>query len=127
MTHHHKLDHEIAANAPFSHIVDTGDVVYLSGIIAADDLAATKNDFASIATETHVCLKLIDRMLASVSLSLSDVTSVLVHLIDLGDFDAMNAAYATYFAAGKQPVRTCVQVAALLENARIEITCQAHR
>lgn len=127
MTDHHKLGEIIAANAPFSHIVDTGDVVYLSGIIAADDLASTPDDFASIATETHVCLKLIERMLVSVSLSLSDVASVLVHLTDLKEFDAMNAAYGAYFAKGQEPVRTCVQVAGLLEGARIEITCQAHR
>lgn len=127
MTEHRKLPQMVAAEAPFSHIVDTGDIVYLSGIIATDDLAATKDSFASVTTETETCLKLIARMLDTASLSLADVASVLVHMTDLADFDAMNAVYARFFPQGLEPVRTCVQVAGLLDGARIEITCQAHR
>lgn len=127
MTEHHKLDSEIAADAPFSHIVDTGDIVYLSGIIASDDLASGPETFASIASETQTCLRLIERMLATVSLSMADVTTVLVHMVDLNEFDAMNAAYGAFFPTGREPVRTCVGVAQLLDGARIEITCQAHR
>lgn len=124
---HHKMQGEIASNAPFCHIVEAGELVYLSGIIAADDLDAKPEYFASIATETTTCLRLIERMLSTVSLTMADVTSVLVHLLDLDDFDEMNAAYGTFFESGKEPVRTCVAVADLLEGARIEITCQAYR
>jgi enamine deaminase RidA (YjgF/YER057c/UK114 family) len=80
-----------------------------------------------VGAETTTCLKLIEQMLASVSLSLADVTSVVVHMTDLAEFNEMNAAYRAFFEDGKEPVRTCVQVAALLENARVEITCQARR
>jgi len=66
-------------------------------------------------------------MLSRVSLSMANVTAVVVHMTDLTDFDEMNAAYSVFFEAGKEPVRTCVQVAGLLENARVEITCQARR
>lgn len=124
---HHKLVDMVAAEAPFNHIVEAGDQVFLSGILAADDLCASKDAFASAGSETTTCLRLIERMLATVSLSLSDVTSVLVHMTDLNDFEEMNTAYGAFFEDGNQPVRTCVQVSALLENARIEITCQAHR
>lgn len=124
---HRKFEHLVAAEAPFSHIVEMGDQVFLSGILAADDLSAGADAFASVGTETTTCLRLIEQMLATVSLSLSDVTSVLVHMTDLNDFDAMNAAYGAFFQEGKEPVRTCVQVSALLENARIEITCQARK
>ena len=117
----------MAADAPFNHIVDTGTAIFLSGILAADDLSATEDCFASIGAETATCLRLIEQMLATVSLSLADVTSVLVHMTDLAAFDEMNAAYADFFEQGKEPVRTCVQVAGLLENARVEITCQAYR
>jgi enamine deaminase RidA (YjgF/YER057c/UK114 family) len=127
MTSHHKLPDMVAAAAPFSHIVESGDMVWLSGILAADDVAAGPEGMASITSETETCLRLIERMLASVSLSLADVTSVLVHMTDLGEFEAMNAAYGPFFRAGQEPVRTCVGVAALLEGARIEFTCQAKR
>lgn len=124
---HHKMQGEVASNAPFCHIVEAGDLVYLSGIIAADDLDAVPEDFSSIAAETTTCLRLIERMLATVSLTLADVTSVLVHMLDLDDFDEMNAAYGTFFESNREPVRTCVAVADLLEKARIEITCQAYQ
>lgn len=127
MTNHHTLGGLVAANAPFSHIVDTGDIVYLSGIIATDALEAGPEACASITHETRTCLTLISRMLATVSLDMRDVTSVLVHMTDLSQFDAMNAAYAPFFPAETAPVRTCVGVAALLDNARIEITVQAKR
>jgi 2-iminobutanoate/2-iminopropanoate deaminase len=127
MTSHHKLPDMVAAAAPFSHIVESGDMVWLSGILAADDVAAGPEGMASITSETETCLRLIERMLASVSLSLADVTSVLVHMTDLGEFEAMNAAYGQFFQAGREPVRTCVGVAGLLEGARIEFTCQAKR
>ncbi|MEL6809553.1 MAG: RidA family protein [Pseudomonadota bacterium] len=127
MIKHHKLDTLVAADAPFNHIVEAGGQVFLSGILAADDLAAGKEAFASVGAETTTCLRLIERMLATVSLTMSDVTSVLVHMTDLCDFDEMNAAYGAFFKAGQEPVRTCVQVAALLEEARVEVTCQARR
>ena len=117
----------VAAEAPFSHIVESGDIVWLSGILAADDVAAGPEAMASITSETETCLRLIARMLSSVSLKLSDVTSVLVHMTDLDEFDEMNAAYGRFFEEGQEPVRTCVGVAALLEGARIEFTCQARR
>lgn len=124
---YHKLSDRVAADAPFNHIVDTGHTVFLSGILAADDLSATPENLASVGAETSTCLGLIQHMLSTVSLSLADVTSVLVHMTDLAEFDEMNAAYGTFFEKGKEPVRTCVQAAGLLENARVEVTCQAHR
>ena len=124
---HHSLRDMVAADAPFNHIVDTGTEVFLSGILAADDLSATSCSLATVGSETTTCLRLIEQMLSRISLSLADVTSVLVHMTDLADFDEMNAAYGAFFEAGKEPVRTCVQVAGLLENARVEITCQARR
>ncbi len=127
MIKHHRLSDVVAAEAPFNHIVEAGNQVFLSGILAADDLSAGEEAFASVGAETATCLRLIERMLASVSLDLENVTSVLVHMTDLDDFGEMNAAYGTFFEAGKEPVRTCVQVAALLEDARVEITCQAYR
>lgn len=127
MNRHHTLPDMVANEAPFSHIVESGDMVWVSGILAADDVSAGPEATASITAETETCLRLIAQMLSSVSLTMADVTSVLVHMTDLNEFDAMNAAYAGFFLKGKEPVRTCVGVASLLENARIEFTCQARR
>lgn len=70
---------------------------------------------------------MIGKLLRSVELDYSQVSSVTVHLVDLNEFKAMNAVYEQYFPPGVQPVRTCVGVSSLLEDARIEITCIANR
>jgi 2-iminobutanoate/2-iminopropanoate deaminase len=47
-------------------------------------------------------------------------------LIDLGEFQAMNRIYATWFPA-TPPARATVEVAALPRAARVEIAVTAHR
>jgi enamine deaminase RidA (YjgF/YER057c/UK114 family) len=39
----------------------------------------------------------------------------------------MNAVYASYFAPGRRPARTCVGVTALAKGARVEIDLVARR
>ena len=112
---------------PYSHITEVNNIVSLSGIIAYDDISADENSFASISSETATCLSLIKKMLISVGLSIGDLTSVLIHMTDLSEFDKMNVVYRTFFQEGSEPSRTCVGVANLLNGARIEITCQAVR
>ena len=43
------------------------------------------------------------------------------------DYDAMNLVYATYFAPGQRPARTCVGVSGLAKGALIEIDMVARR
>jgi 2-iminobutanoate/2-iminopropanoate deaminase len=43
------------------------------------------------------------------------------------DYEEMNRAYASYFAAGKLPARTCVGVTALARSALVEIDFIARR
>jgi 2-iminobutanoate/2-iminopropanoate deaminase len=55
-----------------------------------------------------------------------DVVKVNVFLVDMDDFAAMNAVYASYFD-GQYPARTTVAVAGLPLRARVEIELQAMR
>ena len=43
------------------------------------------------------------------------------------DYAPMNAAYASWFAEGKRPARTCVGVTALAKGALVEIDFVARR
>ena len=52
--------------------------------------------------------------------SLDDVVRVGIYLMDLGDFAAVNAVMADYFAA-PYPARSTIQVAGLPRGARVEI------
>jgi 2-iminobutanoate/2-iminopropanoate deaminase len=43
------------------------------------------------------------------------------------DYAAMNAAYASHFAPGRLPARTCIGVSGLARGARVEIDFVARR
>ena len=50
------------------------------------------------------------------------------YLLDFDeDYARMNAVYATYFAEGRRPARTCIGVNGLARGARIEIDMLARR
>jgi enamine deaminase RidA (YjgF/YER057c/UK114 family) len=46
---------------------------------------------------------------------------VRVYLANFGDYAAMNSVYASYFAPGRLPARTCIGVTALALGALVEI------
>jgi enamine deaminase RidA (YjgF/YER057c/UK114 family) len=67
-------------------------------------------------------------VLRGCGLDLSDVVSARVFLTRFeDDYEAMNAVYASYFAPGRRPARTCVGVTALAKGARVEIDLVARR
>jgi enamine deaminase RidA (YjgF/YER057c/UK114 family) len=48
-------------------------------------------------------------------------SSARVYLVSFADYAAMNAVYASYFAPGRFPGRTCVGVTGLALGALVEI------
>ncbi len=73
-------------------------------------------------------MKNLQTVLAGCGLGLHDVLSVRVFLTDFeADYERMNAVYASYFAAGRRPARTCVGVTGLAKGARVEIDVVARR
>ena len=67
----------------------------------------------------------ISEMLKEVGLSFEDVVKADVHLSDLGDFDAMDAAYREYFPPGVYPARTTTESPRLFGGSKVEMTVQA--
>ena len=73
-------------------------------------------------------MKNLETVLAGCGLGLANVLSVRIFLTHFeADYDAMNTVYASYFAPGKRPARTCVGVTALAKGARVEIDMVARR
>lgn len=108
---------------PFSQAVLDGDLLYVAGQLAADDIGWAGPP--TIAAETEAAMSRIGRILDAAGASFADVMKMGVFMVDLSQFEAMNAVYRTYFPDGRLPARTCVGVASLLENALIEIDCVA--
>ena len=107
------------AIGPYSQAVRHGSLLFLSGQIPLDPQTG---DIVSsdIEAQTHRVMKNLGAVLAQAGASFEQVVKTTIYLVDLGEFDAMNQAYASYFS-DKPPARATVQVAALPKKARVEI------
>jgi 2-iminobutanoate/2-iminopropanoate deaminase len=113
------------AVGPYSHAVEAGDMVFLSGQTPLDS-ATGKLVEGDIAAQTEQCFKNLFAVLASAGLSEADVVKANVFLTDMGNFAAMNQVYATKFSA-PYPARSTVAVAGLPLGAQVEIELIARR
>jgi len=112
------------SDAPFSQIVLDDRYAYLAGLVAADfphGLAV----LGDVSAETKVVMGAISDMLKEVGLNFEDVVKAEVHLADLSDFDAMDAAYREYFPPKIYPARTTTESPKLFGGSKVEVTVQA--
>ena len=112
-----------AAVGPYSHAVESGGFVFLSGQTPVDH-ATGKLVEGSIRAQTETCFKNLGAVLSAAGLSMADVVSVQVFLTDMKDFAEMNSAYETVFEK-PFPARTTIGVASLPRGARVEIAMTA--
>lgn len=113
------------AVGPYSHAVDSGSLVHLSGQTPIDPATGRLVE-GGIDAQTRRCLDNLAAVLAAGGLTLDDVQKCNVFLTDMDDFAEMNAAYAGYFTE-PFPARTTVAVAGLPLGARVEIEMVAKR
>ena len=112
------------SDAPFSQIVLDDRYAYLAGLVAADfphGLAV----LGDVSAETRVVMGAISDMLKEVGLNFEDVVKAEVHLADLSDFDAMDAAYREYFPPKVYPASTTTESPKLFGGSKVEVTVQA--
>jgi 2-iminobutanoate/2-iminopropanoate deaminase len=130
---HPKADRGIIATplapqpiGPYSQGVRVRDTVYVAGQIAIDPATQRMLTATTTADQTQRVLENIQAILRAAGLTLADVVSTTVYVRDLDDFEAMNAAYAKFFAS-RPPARATVQVARLPKDAKVEISAIAVR
>jgi 2-iminobutanoate/2-iminopropanoate deaminase len=107
---------------PFSDGIVVGNTLYVAGQQGTD--ASDKLVAGGIGPETTATLENIQKVLKAAGFELKDVVSVTVYLADIHEFPEMNNAYKSIMPDPK-PARATVQVAALVNNARIEISAIA--
>ena len=110
------------AALPFSDGVIAGDTLYIAGQEGID--ADGKLVAGGIGPESKAALARIESIVHAAGFDLKDVVSVTVFLADIHDFPEMNVAYKAVMPDPK-PARATVQVAGLVNNARIEISAIA--
>ena len=114
--------------APFSHAVEADGWVFVTGQMPFETTAIDGPYPEGIQAQTHQVMHNLRTVLRGCGLDLSDVVSVRVFLTHFEqDYAAMNEVYASYFAPGRRPARTCVGVTGLARAARVEIDLVARR
>ena len=108
-----------AAIGPYSQAVKVGNLLFTSGQMPVDPKTGVMVvDDIKKATETS--LENIKAILKEAGTNLDRVIKTTVFIKDMNDFAAMNEVYGKYFVA-KQPARSCVEVARLPKDCRVEI------
>lgn len=114
--------------APYSHAVDCGEYVFITGQlpIHPHDPSAPLPD--GIEAQTHLTMSNLKAVLDAVGLDLSHVVQARAFLTEFyRDYEGMNAVYASYFPADRLPARTCIGVTGLARHALVEIDFVAKR
>lgn len=96
---------------PYSHIARVGTAITIGGTAAFDPATGVLVG-TDVATQTRRILETFRVMLASVDSDLAHVVHIHVFLLHMGDFEAMNAAYAEVMGEHR-PARTAIGVAEL--------------
>ena len=107
-----------AAVGPYSHAIDCGEFVFLSGqvpLVPATGVLAE----GGIEGQARQMFENIKAVLNACGLDFSNVVKTTVFMTDLADFGTLNDIYAEYFPENP-PARSCVQVAALPKGALVE-------
>ena len=108
-----------AALGPYSQAIRVGDTVYCSGQIPINP-ATGAVDAVTVEDQTRQAITNLAHVLEAAGGGLDRVVKTTVFISDMNDFAAVNAVYAELFGATK-PARSCVQVARLPKDVKIEI------
>jgi 2-iminobutanoate/2-iminopropanoate deaminase len=111
-----------ARGLPFSDGIVAGSTLYIAGQEGTDE--SNKLAAGGIGPETTAALDNIQKVLKAAGFELKDIVSVTVYLADIREFPDMNKVYKSVMPDPK-PARATIQAAALVNNARIEISAIA--
>jgi reactive intermediate/imine deaminase len=108
---------------PYSYGIKTGNTLFLSGLVSRNGKDNT-NIKGDITAQTKVVLDNGAAILKQAGMSFGDVVASRVYITDQTTFQAMNAAYRSYFGAAP-PARATVKVSLNSPDYLVEITMVA--
>jgi len=107
-----------AAIGPYSQAVRAGGFLFVSGQIPVDPSTGDIAD--GIEAQARQSLENLKQILTAASITLDDVVKTTVFITGMKDFAAVNKVYAEYFT-DHFPARSCVEVAKLPKDVKVEI------
>lgn len=111
------------ALGPYSQALKSGNLVFCSGQIPINP-ATNAIEATTIEEQTRQVISNLANVLETAGASLKNVVKTTVFIKDMNDFAALNAVYAEMFGETK-PARSCVEVARLPKDVKVEIECIA--
>jgi 2-iminobutanoate/2-iminopropanoate deaminase len=113
----------IRSPSPYSYGIKTGSTLFLSGLVSRNGKDNT-NVKGDVTAQTKTVLDNGAAILKEAGMSFADVVSSRVYLTDDTTFQAMNAAYRSYFSA-MPPARATVKAALTSPDYFVEISMVA--
>lgn len=111
------------ALGPYSQAIVAGGFVWCSGQIPIDP-ATNAITAVTVEDQTRRVILNLKAVLEAAGAGLDKVVKTTVFITDMNDFAAINAVYAEMFG-GTKPARSCVQVARLPKDVKLEIEAVA--
>lgn len=116
-----------AAIGPYVQGVDLGSMVITSGQIPVDPQTGAVAE--AVSAQALQSLENVKAIVEASGLKVSDIVKTTVFVKDLADFATVNATYEAFFHEHNAPfpARSCVEVARLPKDVKIEIEAIAIR
>ena len=110
------------ALAGYSRAVRLGNVIWVSGTTASDELGKVHGDDA--ASQTRFILRKIEAVLQAAGAELRDVVRTRIYVVNLSDWEAVARVHGEVFGEIR-PANSLVQVAGLVDGRLVEIEADA--
>ena len=108
---------------PYSQAILANGMLFISGQCPINPKTGLL-EMETIESATHLVMSNIEKLLHAAEMDFTHIVKCSIFLKDLGDFQKVNAVYATYFDS-VPPARETVQITRLPLDATIEISCIA--
>lgn len=110
-----------AAIGPYVQAVNLGNMLFASGQIPLDPATGQMPD--CVKEQTKQSLANVKAIVTAAGYQVSDIVKTTIFLADMNDFAAVNEVYQAFFVENNAsfPARSCVQVARIPKDAKVEI------
>lgn len=113
--------------APFSHAVEAGGFVFVTGQMP-DSPEAPGVLPEGVEAQTRAVMRNLSLILGGIGLDLGHTVMARIYLTEFArDYAALNAIWPSFFAPGRLPARTTVGVTGLAYGALVEVDLVAKR
>ncbi|MDF7666913.1 RidA family protein [Orbaceae bacterium ESL0727] len=109
------------AIGPYVQGMDLGNILFASGQIPLEP--STGKMPSDIKAQTEQCLNNAVAIVTAAGYQIGHIVKTTIFLADINDFAAVNAVYEAFFKHHNAPfpARSCIQVARIPKDAKIEI------